>query len=120
MKKLDVLRGMFALAVTLFWLAAVGDVFGQTAKVVALSKEDAATAARLYAAKADIEKQLKELDAKIQREYIAAKKPQDWPWGFQLSDDYKYVVPAEAPKYTQSVPTCCTWSTLANPVGAYN
>ncbi len=74
----------------------------QTAKVIALSNDDAATARRLYEQKAAIEKQLEAFKAKVKHDYIAAaaRKPQDWPWGFVLSEDFKYIVPDEPPKYT--------------------
>lgn len=59
-----------SLSLSLFWLLAMGFVVSaQTAKVIALSPEDAAQVKSLYEQKAAIEKQLADLQKKIADKY---------------------------------------------------
>ena len=83
-------------------LVFAGCLQAQTAKVIQLSPEDAAKAKALYAQKADIEKQIDDLQQKITATYLAKNKEiqeswgwYPWPWlnGFEFSDDFKFIVP---------------------------
>lgn len=96
----------------------------QTAKVIVLSPADAAEAKRLYAEKANVEKKIAELQARIRDAYIGVPVIQEgnpkryvcpkdsdstviwgptggpvrcerngWNYGFEYSDDFKYIVP---------------------------
>lgn len=91
-------------AVALFLILAASPLIGQTAKVIALSPEDAAEAKTLYTQKAEIEKRIINLTDTIQHKYLALVPPHEglngfrhfkdgWSIGFEFSEDYKFIVP---------------------------
>ena len=79
---------------------------GQTAKVIALSPEDAKEAKSLYAQQAEIEKRIDMFRLQIsdtylrnyekKNPYVFSPKP-GWDAGFLFSEDFKYIVPRPAP-----------------------
>jgi hypothetical protein len=110
----------------LLTISAVPQIIAQTAKVIQLSPEDAAKAKDLYAQKADIEKKIADLQAKIAGGYTTEKKEQQylnccccgikesdgktyvtqfkdgWGGGFEYSSDFKFIVPKMPPAYSVS------------------
>lgn len=76
---------MKALIITLALLVS-GVCFGQTAKVIQLSDRDAAEAKALYASKSEIEEKIRELQERINENYLrkVVNSNIDCPSGFDL------------------------------------
>ena len=73
----------------------------QDAKVIALNAQDAATAKRLYAQRAEVDRQIKELEAKIQ---LTLKGRDGWGSGeFEYDSTFSFVVPRQ---YRSALPSC--------------
>lgn len=111
-------------ALALFLVLAASPLFGQTAKVIQLSPEDAAQAKSLYAQKAEIEKKISSLVDGVHDKYLIISHhgpdglygiyKDGWNNGFEFSDDYKFIVPK-----TYSTPNnCCYgWETSLSSMG---
>ena len=97
MKAAWILAGLFLAAPVLI------PTFGQTAKVVALTPEDAAKAKALYAEQARVEENIAQLRDRISMVYLDP----GWFTGFEFSEDFKYIVPASQP--LPSVTNGYTW-----------
>ena len=98
-------------------------VLGQTAKVIPLTQKDATEAKSLYAQQKDIEGKIADLRYRITKDYLTASKEEEghtstysdpqgggrvWVrngWGdghFDFSEDFKFIVPQEPPKYNSN------------------
>jgi hypothetical protein len=89
----------------------------QTAKVIALSQEDAKLAKSLYEERDLVNKKIAELDSKVKKDYLLGEKGSScgqngkyympgWGCGeFEFSEDFKFIVPK---------PSCCSGITLWN------
>ena len=102
----------------------------QTAKVIQLSPEDATKAAALYQQKADIEKQITDLEEKITESYlkgkadsyfcgvgyicVASPAPKSgWESGFEYSSDFKFIVPKPVSTSIGLYPICYPYGGLS-------
>lgn len=96
----------------------------QTAKVIALSPEDAKVAKELIQAQDALTKRKAEFEASIRAKYLTAQKGESytstfggerirsgWDYGFEFSEDWKYIVPAPTPRYQTTLSTGCSYST---------
>jgi hypothetical protein len=105
---------------------AASPLFGQTAKVIALSPEDAAQAKALFTQKAEIEKKIKHLEDAVHDKYLITPHhgpsglygtyKEGWSAGFDYSEDFKFIVPKV---YVPSSTNCCgssygIWSSGCN------
>lgn len=114
------LRYQIAISVltALVLTVAVEQAFSQTAKVIALSPEDAKQAESLYQQKKDIEDKIAKLEDLVKNKYLIEGVPlymgcvfieianpypnqtnlhycrlAGWEGGFQFSEDFKFIVP---------------------------
>ena len=99
-------------------------VVAQTAQVIELSPAEGKQAMDLYAQKTAIEKKIEDFRQTIQNKYVSEKVPSDgfvvcagvtngyltcpppdttiipkngWEYGFQFSDDFRFIVPKTSP-----------------------
>jgi hypothetical protein len=95
-------------------------MLAQTAKVVELKPEEAAEAKQLHDAADRAKKAADEFDAKIGERYVWSEgstansyslKP-GWPYGFEFSDDYRFIVPKP---YQAQAPSACGYGFYMNP-----
>ncbi len=90
-------------SIALIFVLATVLAYGQNAKVVPLSAEDAAKAKSLYEEQDKVNREISDLQAKIKKFYLS---PLKWPTAdFQFSEDFKYVVPSPVLPYITT--TCC-------------
>lgn len=101
--------------------------FGQSAKVVQLSPDDATTAKSLDAQQKDIQHQIKAFESRVRKKYLVKTTDRNGScqsldgeiisgWGcgeFEYSEDFKFIVPATpAPK------SSCGPMWMSSPVNA--
>jgi hypothetical protein len=99
-------------------------LLAQTAEVIQLTPGDAAEAKALYAQQAEIQYRIKELEFRIEQDYLTVPRPKEgclsfstnldygsarcvlsgWDYGFTYSTDFRYIVPTP-PTFT-SAPDC--------------
>jgi hypothetical protein len=90
MKKLLITLALFALTIP---------CFSQHAKVVELKPSEVTRIKSLYNQRDQIAKEINEFESQIRKTYItdcsekSCNLKPGWEWGFEYSEDYKFIVP---------------------------
>jgi hypothetical protein len=95
----------------------------QTAKVIQLPDNLAKQAKALYQEKADVEKKIADLQQQITDAYL--KQSSNWSFGFEFSEDFRFIVPKSytpLPSGSGTATICPTypnWNYVVPAYGSY-